>query len=272
MARMARAARHRATIYCRTVVEMCAQIEKERLIQKTKHVEKGKIEKYDESEDVLLDFGKWKLSVAECFVLLWLDEHGRMAERQSNGFLRTLAVCASLVDLVLLGFGDRWISDRLELRRLSVTDKGRTHHLPAHVAWLEPLLAHIRESPDATLTSVAHHCQCYTRVWSWLNDGAKDLRPHTNAPTDPITDSLIAKGIVRREPAWNGVRFPAEDPACKAAVVAHLPPLQPVISQLVFSQQCCGAARARLRTRAPRARRPAPRTCARLLPCSKQSP
>jgi len=208
---------------------MCQQIEKERLHQKTEKVDKGGwTEKYEDDE-VLFEFGQWKLSVAECFVLLWLDERGRLAERQSNGFLRTLAVGASIVDLVLLGFVDLdWVcptsfSDQLQLRKLSVTDKGRTEKLPAYVAWLQPLLTHILESsPDATLESVAYEYQCYTHIWSMLNDEGRDLRPHSNAPTDPITDSLITKGILRKERAWNGVRFPEEDPACKAALVSHL--------------------------------------------------
>lgn len=175
----------------------------------------------------LIDAGSAKVTVAESFVLLWQDNMGRMPGRKQNAKLKAIAAAACLADLVLMGYLELnsvfCPEEEREVMLVGLTDLHMNNDLPMEAMWLDPLLQeivefHITHEEPRSLESWVQ----LMAVTSILNGGSNKRGSLSKRHIDRITNSLCGKGVIGKEPAWNGSRFPVLDAAVKDAVREHL--------------------------------------------------
>ncbi|KAK3249058.1 hypothetical protein CYMTET_41504 [Cymbomonas tetramitiformis] len=156
-----------------------------------------------------------KLTICEAFCLLWQDDAtGDLSGRRSDPTVQGPALAAMLTDLILMGKlkvqsedGKDWLGYTKENARIITGDVETP--LPAAAAFLADFLKiftdYNAQKPPRTLEK-------------WVQELVMGWSHNAVAYIDFVLNSLLEKGIVRKESVWNGKRFPTDDPTAEAAV------------------------------------------------------
>eukprot|EP01063_Lacrimia_lanifica_P002528 TRINITY_DN1132_c0_g1_i3.p1 TRINITY_DN1132_c0_g1~~TRINITY_DN1132_c0_g1_i3.p1 ORF type:complete len:290 (+),score=139.82 TRINITY_DN1132_c0_g1_i3:63-872(+) len=161
-----------------------------------------------------------KLTVSEAFVLLWQDEDtGDIDGRRSDLEVGAVALCANILDLILLG--------KLELQLYDEAGMlwGSSEKALVLVHDQEPLppsCGHLQKMFKKICEYNAQEGKEPRTLSKWVEKLTMGWGSNPIEYIDEITDSLIEKRIIGKESKWNGYRFPTVDPSAEGALHAGL--------------------------------------------------